>query len=492
MNLAFGYIRRSSYKQQDNNSVEIQKAHIKEFADRNNLEVPEEFIFIEDVTSAFSKRAKQRKELMKLKNRMIETNTSRVIFYEESRMDRTGYTFVLDFYRPLKEIFPHLEVYTTNSNKPLDPEEIQTKITLLLFRQESEIKSERAVACLVADLESEVPIRPGAKIPYGYNQVNKKLIPNEKAEIVTFIYYLQSWGISLGKTAAILNEAAIPSPTGKNWGASTVESILKNPVYSGTLTWHIRKGNKLKPYEFKEFHEPLINNFLSHLNRTNIRLQKEYGRLETPFTFLNKVYCSNCHEKLLTQNGSTTRNGTKYHYQYYVCKRCNYKLGLTEAHKNLFPIVLKHVEQQTSSEDIRQYSMTYLESLNRIIEKNIIKTEKNIDKLNSKGCIAKEQDDNEYLFYLSSVQNQLLDELQNLLNGQQQLFELHEIVQYDLFFNRFKQILNSELGETEKRLIVLYFVDQVLISPDEPPKILFKESSLEVFHNNAVGQTTET
>ncbi|PJN86838.1 recombinase family protein [Bacillus sp. mrc49] len=72
MRLAFGYIRRSSYKQQNNNSVEIQKQHILEFAKRNKLNVPDEFIFIEDVTSAFSKRANQRKELMRLGQKCLK------------------------------------------------------------------------------------------------------------------------------------------------------------------------------------------------------------------------------------------------------------------------------------------------------------------------------------------------------------------------------------------------------------------------------------
>ena len=70
--LAFGYIRRSSYKQLENNSIEIQKQHIQEFAKRNQMYVPEEFIFIEDVTSAFTKRANQRKVLMQMGEKMVE------------------------------------------------------------------------------------------------------------------------------------------------------------------------------------------------------------------------------------------------------------------------------------------------------------------------------------------------------------------------------------------------------------------------------------
>ena len=181
--LAFGYVRRSSYKQQENNSVEIQIQHIKEFAHRNKLNVPDEFIFIEDVTSAYSKQASQRKELMRLSNTMLEMNIPIVIFHDASRMDRTGYSFVLEFYRPLMEKIAGLEVYTTNSNEPINPESPEMKMNFLLFQHESEVKSERALGSLRSDLEQETIIRPGAKIPYGYNQVNKKLFPNDNAEI---------------------------------------------------------------------------------------------------------------------------------------------------------------------------------------------------------------------------------------------------------------------------------------------------------------------
>jgi site-specific DNA recombinase len=225
MTLAFGYIRRSSYKQQENNSVEIQKAHILEYASRKGLSVPEDFIIIEDVTSAYNKRANQRKELMRLKEMMVETKIPTVIFYEESRMDRTAYTFVLDFYRPLKEIIPDILVYTTNSEIPFNPDNEQNKIALLLYRQESEIKSSRAVGNLIAHLEAEEKSRPGSKVPFGYKQVKKMLIPNEDAEIVTFIYYLHSWGVSMGRIASILNEAEIPSPSGKEWRPSTIETF---------------------------------------------------------------------------------------------------------------------------------------------------------------------------------------------------------------------------------------------------------------------------
>lgn len=173
--LAFGYIRRSSYKQLENNSVEIQKQHIQEFANRNQLIVPDEFIMIEDVTSAYTKRANKRRTLMQLANKMIELNIAIVIFYDTSRMDRTGFSFVLDFYRPLLEKMPTLEVYTTDSNRPIDPSSPEIQMKFLMSQYESEIKSERAIGNLISDLREESNFRPGAKVPFGYVQIKKKL-----------------------------------------------------------------------------------------------------------------------------------------------------------------------------------------------------------------------------------------------------------------------------------------------------------------------------
>ena len=444
--------------------------------------VPDEFIFIEDVTSAFSKRASKRKELMRLQQMVIETNIPRVIFYEESRKDRTGYSFVLDFYRPLHEKFPDIEIYTTNSVDPFNPDNPQTKIALLLYRQESEIKSERAIGSLLADLESNNEIRPGSKVPYGYNQIDKKLVSNENAGIVTFIFHLQSWGVSMGKIATILNEAEIPSPQGKKWRSSTVENILKNPVYTGNLVWNIRKDKKKKDtYTFNELHEPLIDHFFLYLIENNIKLQNKFGRLETPFLFLNKLCCSECNGTLITQNGSTTRNGRKYNYHYYVCKHCGYKLNIQDVHEQLLPRIFKYVQELTTSEDIQSSTIEYLNTMHHTIQENIIETKNHLDKLKSKGSIAIGHNDREYMLTLQDIEAQLKDKLNTLSKSQHILEELNEAVESNLFFDRFHQLLDSQLGETEKRLIILYFVDKVLISPNHPSKIVYQENVFESF-----------
>ncbi|MCP8971368.1 recombinase family protein [Ectobacillus ponti] len=479
MNTAFGYIRRSSYKQLENNSVELQKARIKEFAERKGLIVPDEFIFIEDATSAFSKRASQRKELMRLKHRMLESNIPHVIFSEISRMDRTAYTFVQDFYLPLSKHMPDLAVYTTDADHPWDPSDPKVQLALLLFRQESEIKSERALGCLMSDLENETVKRPGSAIPYGYDQKNKQLVPNCAADVVTFIFFLHSWGISINKIASTLNEAAIPSPNGGTWRTSTIENILKNPAYTGQIVWEVRKGKKKDTYTFDHSHEALVDRFLLHLIDTNLKLQKEYGRLETPFLFLNKLVCQQCHSALETQNGSTKRNGKKYVYQDYVCKGCGYKLEMNEVHSSLLPRVLRHVQDMTVSEQVKERTVQYLATVEQALEEAISNCESDLDKLDRKGCIAREQNDREFAFLVMDEQKRVLHLKSSYEHSQDVLADLHEAIQSDMFFTRFDHLLESQLDNAETRLIVLYFVDEIQVAPQRPAQIIFQENPLQ-------------
>ncbi|MEH7110221.1 recombinase family protein [Bacillus sp. JJ1764] len=478
MKLSFAYIRRSSYKQQDNNSVEIQKQHIQEFAKRNNLSVPNELIFIEDVTSAYSKRAAQRKQLMKMAEKMVEMNIPTVIFHDISRMDRTGYSFTIDFYRPMLEKLPELEVYTTDSNKPLDPEDISIKMKFLLFQHESEVKSERAVGNLTADLENEETFRPGSTTPFGYNQINKQLEPNENADIVSFIYFLSSWGKSLQKIATILNEAEIPSPKGGIWRSSTVENILKNQVYTGKLIWdvHKRKDDGQKKFIFEKSHQPIINKFHLQLIQQNNHLQKTFGRIDTPFLFLNKVKCRDCDQPLSTQNGSTKRNGFKYDYHYYVCKSCGYKVDIQEVHSRFIPEILIRVKELISTNQIISMTLASINEMMMKVEQKIETKNHLLQKLEKKFKLAKDLQDRELELKIFDFIQQYKDSLKECTSCKESLKTTYNLVETNQFFPRFNEILDHQLGSDEKRLIILYFVECLILSNDKEPQIRFKSN----------------
>lgn len=478
--LAFGYIRRSSYKQLENNSIEIQKQHIQEFAKRNQMYVPEEFIFIEDVTSAFTKRANQRKVLMQMGEKMVEMDIPIVIFYDESRMDRTGYSFTIDFYRPLLNKLPSLNVYSTMSNEPIDPDSMDMKLNFLLYQHESEVKSVRAIGSLISNLEQNTTQRPGSKIPFGYIQKDKKLYPSEDAEIVSFIFFLYSWGHSLNKIALLLNEANIPSPRGKQWRSSTVENILKNPVYTGDLIWEVQKRQEgQKQFLFKNTHEAIIDDFLIQSHQHNKLLQENYGRLDTPFLFLNKIKCKHCGQILATKNASTKRNEKNYHYYYYFCKSCDYKVDAENVHQELMPLILNRVQSFVLLEEPKQQNLILLTQMQQNVEELILEKEELLNSVSQKMIKAKELNDRELELFICSLINQYQDELITLQYCQKSLEVVYYSVASNDFYNRFQSLFTHRLDLAEQRLIILYFVDFVSLSDEFKTKIYFKENIFE-------------
>ena len=296
----------------------------------------------------------------------------------------------------------------------------------------------------------------------------------------------------MSKIAEILNEAETPAPNGGLWGASSIEAILKNPVYTGDLTWNIRKHNKEKTYEFKGIHEPIVDSFLIHLNENNVKLQSEFGRLDTPFLFLNLLHCGECNELLKTQNASTTRNGKKYCYQYYVCKTCNYKLDISSTHETILPVILKHVQSLTSHNTVKNSTEAFLTALQETTKEKIMNLEKHIDNLESKGCIAKEQEDEDFEQIINDLLIEYQSDLKCLTRSLCIQSELLGAVNSDLYFSRFNHVLEQQLSQQEQRLITLYFVNEILVSPDQAPQIVFRSNAFENFYPIQVGQSTET
>ncbi len=92
----------------------------------------------------------------------------------------------------------------------------------------------------------------GGHAPYGYDKIppeNKRLIPNERAEVVKMMYQMILEGKSASDVARKLNEMKLPIPQADyylkhnlesspyfpkyrfSWAKSMVVSILSNPIY---------------------------------------------------------------------------------------------------------------------------------------------------------------------------------------------------------------------------------------------------------------------
>jgi site-specific DNA recombinase len=97
-------------------------------------------------------------------------------------------------------------------------------------------------------------------VPYGYRRNDgsdpskdaKAFVPHpEHAAVVKRIFTLRLQGQRVAAIVRVLNDAGVPSPKGRKWSRSTVETIIGNEVYTGVV--------KLGPRRNEYAHRPLVS-----------------------------------------------------------------------------------------------------------------------------------------------------------------------------------------------------------------------------------------
>lgn len=98
----------------------------------------------------------------------------------------------------------------------------------------------------------------GGGIPYGYKSVDSGNVNNkgkvmqklgkheEESKIIKEIFRLVlEEGYGQLRIAKLLNEKNVPTRKAKQWGAPTVNVILKNPIYKGVMRYRKEKGDDI-------------------------------------------------------------------------------------------------------------------------------------------------------------------------------------------------------------------------------------------------------
>lgn len=485
--LAVASIRRSSTNQKGNNSFEVQKLAIQDLAKKKGYVLPDEFIFYDDAVSAFKIKASKRDGLNKMKRIILTEDIGAVIFYDFSRIDRKIYSFVSEFYYEVINKKPNLEFFTTTKEEAWTPADLDVKLQLIIANAESIEKSRRAVDSQKKDLNLELVKRPGSTSPFGYkhNKERKQLVPNKDEEIVLFIFYLASWGHSVQKVADILNEAEIPSPSKKKWQASTIDNMLKNSVYLGHLDWNI-KGEQISEKKFfrEHTHEPIVPNSLIRLIEINRSLKKKYNKFETPFLFGNLLYCENCDYQLKHRNSSTKKKGIKYAYLKYYCTNCPFEIEAESLNKLLIDYIQKQlavsfkINSSTVTSSLLNYSdilkdfLVQLKAKEKLLQENQkIQIEKGL-KLDS---------------VFRNVEKRIQKQIHNVNQTIQDIENLLETDNINIFLHNFEQLDLNELSHTEQRLVFLYFVESIRINDrmgtDLKFNVLFKVNPVVLLEN---------
>ena len=119
-----------------------------------------------------------------------------------------------------------------------------------------------------------------SRTPYGYNRVmvqdgvkdRPKLQPDDvKAPVVKRIFDMAENGAGTLDIARAINDEEIPSATGRLWSSNSVNLILGNEVYTGTLIWGTRAKDEADPVRVEEAFPAIVPKAQFHSVRKLLR-----------------------------------------------------------------------------------------------------------------------------------------------------------------------------------------------------------------------------
>ena len=215
---AIGYVRVSTEEQAKSGlGLEAQIAKIKAYAELFDIELTE-IIMDEGISGKTLDREGLQRAIKILKDKKAEG----MVIAKLDRLTRN----VADLGTLVSTVFDKAELYSVS-------EQINTKnaagrlvlnVLVSVVQWERETICERTKDALQA--KKARGEKTGGNIPFGFDEVNGKLIRNEEEQsIINEIKNLKNKGLSLRKIAGILNEKGIVTKNGKTWTATQIQRI---------------------------------------------------------------------------------------------------------------------------------------------------------------------------------------------------------------------------------------------------------------------------
>ncbi|KGM96370.1 hypothetical protein Z968_06525 [Clostridium novyi A str. 4552] len=480
-NIAVAYLRVSDTRQ----NLQTQKIKAIKYANKNNLILTNDMIFQEKkpasttvstpVVSDLSVVFKHRPELLKILIMASRKQFSHLIVYSSDRLARDVFQNAL--------IKQHLEknnvkIHFTKEGENFKSDPLSQKLqNILACYAEFEAAT---ISSRVFDSLTQVFKRgdwTGGKAPIGYKIIDSPTgraldIDKSKIDIIKTTFDLYSKGYGYRSIAQELSKNYFPYSFKK----STIEYMLQNEVYFGTLTWG-KKGGRRKNHLKKETY--LSSDYKENLDviETNTKrivnllrsvkpTIKDPQYFSSPFILKDLLICSKCGMKLLPKNYGKNKPSV------YRCPtKENLKSHNIVKSKIIEDLVLEKLLNPTYSEnDITKGYNHYLKEFYKKNETNndiitettnkILKLKENIKNIDymlkqnpqehiEKGLLKYKHHFEDYITLFSKQ----LNNHKNKLN----------IV--PISFNEFcNEIKNIKFSITDKRILCFILINKIIVS----------------------------
>jgi DNA invertase Pin-like site-specific DNA recombinase len=312
MKIAAAYIRVSTDDQLEY-SPDSQIKLIRDFAKKNNLILPDEFIFVDEGISG--KTANKRPAF----NKMIaiakekEKSFDVILVWKFSRFARNQEESIV-----FKKMLKKSNVDVVSISEPISDDHFGSLIERIIewmdeyyvIRLSDEVK--RGMT------EKATRGEPLCHPAFGYDMINKEYYPNpEQAPVVKEIFERFTSGEKLSSITRWLQSINVRTSRGNSPDRRFVEYILHNPVYTGKIRWCTdgRAASRRDYYNENMLivegkHQAIVSQDLfdkaEKIFRDNKKRYRKYQRSEQNVDFMLKglVRCSNCGATLVYTNAT--------------------------------------------------------------------------------------------------------------------------------------------------------------------------------------------
>ena len=359
MKTAAAYVRVSTEKQ-DEYSLDSQLRLIRDYASAHDMDVPQEFVFVEDGVSGRSvKKRRAFQEMIgmaKDKARPFDL----ILVWKYSRFARNQEESIV-----YKSMLKKLGVDVISISEPLDDSPFGSLIERIIewmdefysIRLSGEVK--RGMAEKVA--RAEIVTIPS----FGYDVQGKTYVPNADADTVRQIYADYLAGKGVVTIARELADAGVRTRRGSEPTNRWIKYILQNPVYIGKIRWSsdgkidYAHGEKSKNAVLIDGgFEPIIGREIFDTVQEKLKRRSSalpYTRHDQPVEWMLKglVRCSSCGSTLV-YSALACPSMQCYKYAHGSCK-VSHSLSIAKANRaviaelencaasNVFPLAPRFV-----------------------------------------------------------------------------------------------------------------------------------------------------
>ncbi len=300
MRTAAAYIRVSTDDQIEY-SPDSQIKAIRDYARKNDMILPEEFIFIDEGISG--RKAEKRPEFMKMIGaaKIKPKQFDVILLWKFSRFARNREDSIV--YKSMLRKQCGIDVISVSEQLGEDKTSILIEALIEAMDEYYSINLAEEVRRGMTEKaqRGEVVSAP----PFGYDVKDNVFVPNpETAPIVKMIFNKYLSGHGCLEIARELNKMGIRTKQGNKWENRRVEYVLRNVVYIGKLTWTPVK-NKSKKYDNEDTiitdgkHTPIIERDIFDkvqeiiLEKKNM-YPKHSRQSSNEFMLKGFLKCSNC------------------------------------------------------------------------------------------------------------------------------------------------------------------------------------------------------